>query len=396
MRIGRAIYEPFLFEREMITDMMDAKYLELLEACSRCRCGCCKDGCPVYNVMLEEQVSARGRNLIIRAFLAGIIEPGPRLARAVYSCLLCRLDEENCSARIPNAEIYEKVRALLVSKGIGPLPEHQPLLSSLRNYGNPWMQPSSARDRWLRRIGKTEPSGSQKNLYFAGCTFSLDPEIQHVPQATAKLLKMAGIDFLALGKEELCCGSTALRIGDRQLFEKLRENNRKALAGFNRIITSCAGCYKTISTDYSKDANDLKIVHAVQLFEELIASGKLSPGRLDVKVTYHDPCHLGRHTGVYDAPRNVLRAIPGVELVEMKNIRERARCCGAGAGLKTANPKTALEIAKKRIDEACDTGAQILVTACPFCEQNLSEAARLSERRIVVKDISEILLDACQ
>ncbi|MEM2838837.1 MAG: (Fe-S)-binding protein [Thermoplasmata archaeon] len=376
--------------------MIDAKYLELLEACSRCRCGCCKDGCPIYNVMLEEQVSARGRNLIIRAFLAGTIEPSPRLARAVYSCLLCRLDEENCSARIPNAEIYEKVRELLLSKGIGPLPEQQPLLASLKNYGNPWMQPASAREKWLKKVGKAEHGGSQRILYFAGCTFALDPGIQHVPQATAKLLRMAGIDFYALGKDELCCGSTALRIGDRELFEKLRENNMKTLAGYDRIITSCAGCYKTISTDYSKDASNPRIAHSVQLLEELISSGKLSPAKLELKVTYHDPCHLGRHTGVYDAPRNILKAIPGIELVEMKNIRERSRCCGAGAGLKTANPRTALEIAKRRIEEACDTGAQILVTACPFCEQNLSEAAKLSERKIVVKDISEVLLDACQ
>ena len=376
--------------------MIDKKYLDALDACSRCRCGCCKDGCPIYNVMLEEQVSARGRNLIIRAFLTGTIEPSARLARAVYSCLLCRLDEENCSARIPNAEIYEKVRELLVSKNLGPLPQHQSLLASLKNYGNPWMQPSSAREKWLRGAGVAATSEHKNYLYFAGCTFALDASIQHVPQATAKLLRMAGIEFSSLGKDELCCGSTALRIGDRQLFDKLREDNLKAFAEYDRIVTSCAGCFKTISTDYSTDANHPKIMHAVQLLDELISNKKLTPKRLNARITYHDPCHLGRHTGIYDAPRNILRSVPGIELVEMKNSRERSRCCGAGAGLKTANPKTASEIAKRRIEEACDTGAQILVTACPFCEQNLSEAASMSERKITVRDISEILLEACQ
>lgn len=376
--------------------MIDKKYIDALDACSRCRCGCCKDGCPIYNVMLEEQVSARGRNLIIRAFLAGTIEPSARLSRAVYSCLLCRLDEENCSARIPNAEIYERVRELLVSKNLGPLPEHQALLASLKNYGNPWMQPSSAREKWLRKIGATAGSDHKRYLYFAGCTFALDASIQHIPQATAKLLHMAGIEFSSLGKDELCCGSTALRIGDRQLFDKLREGNLKAFAGYDRIVTSCAGCFKTISTDYSEDADHTKIAHSVQVLDELVSNGKLAPKRLNARITYHDPCHLGRHTGIYDAPRRILRSIPGIELVEMKNIRERSRCCGAGAGLKTANPKIALEIAKRRIDEACDTGAQILVTACPFCEQNLSEATGMSERKIIVKDISEILLEACQ
>jgi Fe-S oxidoreductase len=381
----------------MIAETIDRKYIDALEACSRCRCGCCKDGCPVYNVMLEEQVSARGRNLIIRAFLSGTIDASPRLSRAVYSCLLCRLDEENCLARIPNAEIYEKVRELLVSRGVGPLPEHQQLLASLKNYGNPWMQPSSARDRWLKKIGLTAACDKpNRELYFAGCTFALDPGIQHVLQATAKIFKLAGLEFSVLGKDEPCCGSTALRVGDRKLFENLRKRNLEMLSRFDRIITSCAGCYKTLSTNYSNGNKELKISHAVQMFEELMRSGRLSPKEMNVKVTYHDPCHLGRHTGVYDSPRNVLKALPGVELIEMKNSRERARCCGAGAGLKTANPKLALEIAQRRINEACDTGAQILVTACPFCEQNLSEAARLSDRKIVVKDISEILLEACQ
>lgn len=376
--------------------MIDKKYLDALEACSRCRCGCCKDGCPVYNVMLEEQVSARGRNLIIRAFLSRMIEPSPRLARAIYSCLLCRLDEENCSARIPNAEIYEKVRELLVLRKIGPLPEHQALLSSLQNYGNPWMQPSSAREKWIRKSRSSKTDKSNGYLYFAGCTFALDPSIQHVPQATTKLLQMAGIVFTVLGKDEVCCGSTALRIGERQLFERLRKDNLRILSGYDEVITSCAGCYKTMSIDYPSDTDGPRITHAVQLLERLVSIGKLVPKGINAKVTYHDPCHLGRHTGIYDPPRNVLRSIPGVVLVEMKNNREKARCCGAGAGLKTANPKTALEIAKRRIEEACDTGAEILVTACPFCEQNLQEAAGTSDRKILVKDISELLLESCQ
>jgi len=378
--------------------MIDAKYLDALEACNRCRCGCCKDGCPVYNTMLEEQVSARGRNLIIRAYLSGLIEPSPRLARAVYSCLLCRLDEENCNARIPNAEIYEKIREDLVLKGYGPLPEHEPLLASLKNYGNPWMQPSLAREKWIKKADvdtKKKTDKKESLLYFAGCTFALDPAIQSVPVSTAKLLQKAGVEFAVLGKDEFCCGSTALRIGNKKLFIDLQNKNRSSLSGYKTVVTSCSGCFKTMSQDYAKNDGDPQTIHSVQLLEELIKSGKLKPKKLEAKVTYHDPCHLGRHSGLYDAPRNILKSIPGIQLIEMRNNREKARCCGAGAGLKTASPITSLDIAKRRIDEACQTGAEILVSACPFCEQNLSEAANALGKKIKVMDISELLLQAC-
>jgi heterodisulfide reductase subunit D len=347
--------------------------------------------------MLEEQVSARGRNLIIRAYLQGIIKPDERMARLLYSCLLCRLDEESCGARIPNAEIYERTRQDLLSRGFGPLPEHSPLLASLRNYGNPWMQPKSARERWSRKIDSDgETRSGNRTLYFAGCTFSLAPEIGSVPASMVELMDMAGERYDLLGKEELCCGSTALRLGDRKLFDQLSKENSEILSRYDRVVTSCAGCFKTISQDYKGNGDRRQSLHSVQLLSELIRAGKLRPHELKAKVTYHDPCHLGRHTGIYDAPREVLRSIPGVDLIEMKNSRELSRCCGAGAGVKTANPAVSLEIAKKRAQEALETGAEILVTACPFCEQNLLEAVHSLDVRLKIMDVSELLLEACR
>jgi len=373
----------------------DKKYFDYIEACYRCHCGCCKDGCPIYGTMLEEQISARGRNSIIRAYLLGVVKPDSRMARAVYSCLLCRLDEENCGARIPNAEIYERMREHLFSLGIGPLPEHEPLLASLRNYGNPWMQPKSARGRWVKQA-KAQKKKSKKNLYFAGCTFSLAPEITSVPIAVMRLLDMAGEDFAVLGQDELCCGSTALRIGDRKLFEQISSENAKKLAGFDRVVTSCAGCYKTMTQDYKGKEAPKQLLHSVELLSQLVSSGKLRPKEIRAKVTYHDPCHLGRHSKLYDQPRDLIKSIPGIELVEMKNSRELARCCGAGAGVKTANPQVSLDIAKRRVEEALQTGSQILLSACPFCEQNLKEATSALGGKIRVMDISELLLESCQ
>lgn len=374
--------------------MIDSKYIEAIEACCRCRCGCCKDGCPIYGTMLEEQLSARGRNLIIRAYLKGVIEPDARLARAIYSCLLCRLDEENCGARIPNAEVYEKMRQHLFSIGVGPLPEHEPLLASLRNYGNPWMQPKAARERWVKK-SKAGKKATSKTLYFAGCTFPLSPDIESVPIAVAALMTLAGEDFTVLGQDELCCGSTALRIGDVKMYESLSKENTKKIARYDKVVTSCAGCFKTMSQDYKWDSKGPEIIHSVQLLEQLVKSGRLKPKRIDAKVTYHDPCHLGRHSKLYEPPREIIRSIPGVELIEMKNNKELARCCGAGAGVKTANPAVSLEIAKRRVEEATQTGADILVSACPFCEQNLKEAAAAMGAKLRVIDVSELLLESC-
>ena len=371
-----------------------SELLKALEACAQCSCGCCKDGCLIYGTILEEQMSARGRNSVILAYLKGQIQPDVRMARTLYSCLLCRLDEENCLARIPNADICESVRQELVSKGFGPLPEHIPLIASLKNYCNPWMQPKSARSRWVRQAG-TPTEHQSHTLFFAGCTFAMSPELIAAPIAAAKLLMIAGEDFSVLGKDELCCGSTALRLGDRKMFEDLRGKNVKALTRYERVVTSCAGCYKTMSRDYVFDKSTPDIIHFTQLLSELLESDKLRPSALNVKVTYHDPCHLGRHSKVYDAPRDVITRIPGVEFVEMKNSRERSRCCGAGAGVKTANPQISLEIGRRRVEEAAQTGAELLVSACPFCEQNLKEAVESLDSEIIVMDVAELLLMAC-
>jgi heterodisulfide reductase subunit D len=151
-----------------------------------------------------------------------------------------------------------------------------------------------------------------------------------------------------------------------------------------------------MSQDYGGKETPKQVLHSVELLSQLVKSGKLKPKEMKVKVTYHDPCHLGRHSKLYDPPREIIRSIPGVELIEMKNTRELARCCGAGAGVKTANPQVSLDIAKRRVEEALQTGAQMLVSACPFCEQNLRDAASATGNKIRIMDVSELLLESCE
>ena len=373
----------------------DANPCEIAESCVCCRCGCCKDGCPVYEVVLEESMSPKGRNELIRALYRGIVEADERAMRIVYSCLLCRRDEHSCGAELRNAEATEEFRRHLIRTGSKLLPEHDRLVKNLGNYGNPWGEPRSSRRRWTRSQhipGTTEGSG--RALLFIGCTYSLDRSLQETPKALASIMEKAGVDYQVMLENELCCGSTVKRLGDEALFERTMKENAKAIMDSNpgTLVTPCAGCYKTLSQDYGSHLDGVEVMHSTQYLLKLIREGRLELESMNSVVTYHDPCHLGRHSGIYDEPRAVLASIPGLQLVEMKDSRELARCCGGGGGLKTAFPKVSLEIAARRVREAESTGASVLVTACPFCLQSLSAAIEATESDIELVDLT-VLVD---
>lgn len=371
--------------------------LKVAELCTRCRCGCCKDECPMYSEILEETISPKGRNQVIRAIASGELEPDERAMRIAYSCLLCRRDEITCLAQLKNAEATETFREYLLEKGVPLLPEHEALIKSLSNYGNPWQESKVARRRWAKEFAanKVVP-GKTDILFYVGCTYALDRSLQEGPKALARIMTRAGDRFGLLLEDELCCGSTAKRIGQGKLFEKLRGQNEKILrsTGAKRIVTACAGCYKTLKQDYPGLDADIRIMHSTEYLAEAVRNNRLSLRLVKSKVTYHDPCHLGRHAGIYDAPREVLRSVPGLELVEMKSSRDLSRCCGGGAGVKTAYPEVSQKAALRRLKEAEKTGAEVLVTTCPFCVQTLRAAAETSGSKIDVVELS-VFLDRC-
>jgi len=206
-------------------------------------------------------------------------------------------------------------------------------------------------------------------------------------------MERAGENYGLLLEDEVCCGSTAKRIGHDKLFNKLRkENEMRLLAiGAKRIITACAGCYKTMKQDYPGFSEKVDVLHSTEYLSGLIGSGKLKLPRSNLIVTYHDPCHLGRHAEVYDAPRKILKSIPGLRLVEMKTSRELSRCCGGGAGVKSAYPEISQKAAAKRLKEAERSGASILVTTCPFCVQTLNAAVESSGSIMKVFELSVFL-----
>ena len=222
-------------------------------------------------------------------------------------------------------------------------------------------------------------------LYFRGCTAR--EKLNSISKATERILKAAKINYETL-EDEQCCGSVLLRTGFVDDAIEQMKSNLKDFEG-KTIVTSCSGCYKTLKEDYKKYLGvDLKVIHISQLLEQLIKENRINlKGNKDLKVTYHDSCHLGRHAGEYEAPRNVIQSISN--LVEMENNKENARCCGSGGGVKSAYGELSNSIAQLRIKEAEDTDADLVVSACPFCKLNLSQ----NSDNLEILDLSEFVLE---
>lgn len=233
-------------------------------------------------------------------------------------------------------------------------------------------------------------------LYFRGCV--VREKLPGISHATEKILKIAGIDYTLLDNES-CCGSFLMRTGFKEDAEEVMKNNLQAILASNEktVLVSCAGCYNTLKNDYKALFDvELNVVHTSELINDLIDGNRIQVKPVEKTVTYHDPCHLGRHSGIYEEPRDVIRS--GAELVEMVRNRERSRCCGAGSGVKAAFPLLASDVADKRIQDAEETGAEILATTCSFCILNLENAVEkrknLNEKGsdLRVMDLTELIL----
>lgn len=232
-------------------------------------------------------------------------------------------------------------------------------------------------------------------VYFPGCMATY--RAKEIAQNTIELLKRGGIEFKLMGEDEWCCGSVMLRTGNVDVADELQVHNVEAFKKHDAdlVITSCSGCFKTLSQDYEKMAGslDFEVKHVLEILMELIEEGKLKFPETNLKVTYHDPCHLGRHSGMYDIPRDILKSIPGLEFVEMPRNRENARCCGAGGGVRAGYKELSDKMADTRIIEAEGTGADVLTSACPFCTFSLREAAERNGLKIRVLDLPELLVE---
>jgi Fe-S oxidoreductase len=300
---------------------------------------------------------------------------------------------ENCPV-----EVIEALRAKAVELGLGPMPEHKKLAESLKNYDNPWSQPRRKRDEWMQDLQIKDLSKEKGEvLFFPGCTFSLGTKkMREALRADAKLFKKSDIDFgCFLGGKEICCGSLFLRVGMYDLGKNLIERNAKMIqeSGARKVVTPCAGCYKTFKLDYPHFVDlGVEVVFITDFLQELYDEKRIQFKELPRQaVTYHDPCHAARFCGVYDSPRKLLNAIEGIELREMERIKDQTWCCGAGGGVMSAFKPQADFASKERIQEAKATGATTLISACPFCMISLSENMG---NAMEYRDIAEIVLKA--
>lgn len=326
-------------------------------------------------------------------------------------------------------DMIRELRFRLVEDG-QLLPEHMIHVDSLRKEDNMMLKPKAERGNWAIGLDvKRIPHESAEVLFHAGCRFSYDEGLWERARTVVDLLKKAKIDVGILGADESCCGCRVFNMGYKGEFTKFAQSNIESwkTAGVKTIVTSCSDCYHAFKRLYPPMGSKVEVFHTVEYLNTLLMKGKIKLSRsVPLKVTYHDPCHLGRQgepyvpwngeekkiknqiviyeprrpryngaQGVYEAPRNVLRSIPGIELVEMERIREYAWCCGAGGGVKEAYPEFSDWTARERIEEARSTGAEAIVSACGWCERNFMDAAAASGGpRMKVFDVAELVQQA--
>jgi Fe-S oxidoreductase len=262
---------------------------------------------------------------------------------------------------------------------------------------NPYGRDNKEKTKWMEKLDfKPKDAFSEKvdTLFFVGCTTALTPEIENVSINTATILNKLGVDFGLLGEHEVCCGSVAMRTGDREKFNEVAEKNANLFKdkGITTIVTSCAGCYRTFKKDYEGKLEGIEILHSVEFLNKKLLENKEKMKKLNYKVTYHDPCHIGRHIGIYEEPRQILEEI--TELTEMKTNKHAAMCCGAGGGVKKGFPELALEMAELRIKEAEETGAEYIVSTCPFCYRNLTDAINSTGSKLKMVDLVDLILES--
>ena len=395
-------FQPLLDHPEGVNSFGEGIDNEII-ACIHC--GFCRLGCPTFSVTHRESRNARGRNVLAFNFLNGTIEPSEALSEAFYSCTTCQACTYFCPAQVKVDEIVEGVRKKLYQRGLTP----EAVLGvrdNILKMGNVYA--SARKDRieiYPPALKEKLKAGTLKSqaetLLFMGCVPSY-LDMKMVP-SLIKPLDAAEVDYTALAAEEGCCGFPLFLMGSDEFEPHAEKVIEKIKAtGARELVTPCAGCYKAFKKLYPEIGDlGLEVYHSVHYLEKLIKEGKIKfKDDLGKKVVYHDPCDLGRAFKIFEEPRNILKSIPGLEYVEMARNRLQARCCGGGGGVQANNPEMAVEIAAERVRDALAVGAEIIVSGCAACKDNLRKGTKAipkEERgKIKVMDITEIVANALE
>ena len=364
------------------------------------QCGKCTGGCPV---------SLKSKLNIRRLMIEGIL--GKNLDRLsekeeLWDCTTCKTCTLRCPRGLKPMDLVIGMRGTLIEEGHIPKTIIEAMESAYK-YGNPWGIPKNKRTEWIKglpedlKVKDFSQGDRAEFLYFVGCTASSDPRIQEIAKSFVFGLRQANIDFGILGNDEKCCGNEIRRMGEAGLFEELVEGNMKQFETYQieNIVTACPHGLNALKNEYPQ--GKFNVLHATQILAKCLEEGKL-PLTQQVKkvVTYHDPCFLGKQNNIFDEPRILLNAIPGLTFKELDRSRERSLCCEGGGGRMwvESSTETGQRLAEVRVRDAVELGAEILVTACPLCVLTLEDAVKTSgfEEKIKVMDVTELLAEAIE
>ena len=385
---------------EINSEIRDVLLEEGAEGIYKCyQCGKCASICPWFQVGTYDFPVYRF-SLEAAMGLVASSEDKDELTKEIdkiYRCVGCEACLEQCPHGIDTPRILRAARRLLVD--FGSYPETlKSVVQKIHNAGNPFGEAREKRADWTKEIDTPEFREGMEFLYFHCCLPAYDTRNQNIALATSKILQKSGISFGILGNREFCCGEAIRRVGAEKVFSEVCNANIKEFSqsGVKKVLVSSPHCLTTFKDEYPEFGSDFETFHITQLLSKLLDEGKLKPQKeFKKKVVFHDPCTLGRKNNIYEEPRNILKNIPGLELLEVENFnRNLSVCCGAGSGGLWMEWDKDERIVNVRLEQLIDTGADIIAVACPYCLQMFEETLKSMNAEVQVMDISEILVES--
>jgi Fe-S oxidoreductase len=413
-------------EKFGVSDVEDLTWKQLLDGYTCTECGRCTASCPAnltgkllsprkIIVDIRKRLSEKGPSLlegkagnvsssvtakaeVQRTLLHDYITPDE-----LFACTTCMACVQECPVNIEHVDAIVDMRRHLVLMESSFPPEVQSLFRNLESNANPWAFSSSSRADWAEglNIPRMSETPHAEVLFWVGCAGSFDNRYKKVSVAFTKLMQQAQVKFAILGTEEKCSGDSARRIGNEYLAQTLMKENVATLNRYNvkKIVTSCPHCFHTLKKEYPQFGGNYDVVHHTDFLAQLLREGRIERVKgLKATLTYHDSCYLGRYNDVYDAPRKLLEAVEGIDLVEMEKAKSKGMCCGAGGGRMWMEEKEGKRVNIERTEQALATDATVISTACPFCMTMMSDGVKAKEKTesIQVKDVCEILYESTQ
>jgi heterodisulfide reductase subunit D len=367
---------------------------EIADEFDQCiKCGLCQAACPVCKELLLEKYTPRGKVQLARYYGKRELDLSDHCREIFARCLLCGSCSVACPSGVDLNKIFlEMRREIAATRGLHPAMEKA--VRAVSSKGNIASENNLERSEWREGLksvpGHLYERDQAKMVYFVGCVSSFFPMAQIVPQKFVQILDRAKVDFSILGGEEWCCGFPLLGAGAPERMKELIEHNLEKVhaLGARDVVFSCPSCYRTWKEYYSTDLN---LLHSTQFLEKMITEDAIPLREMKMTVTYHDPCDLGRNGGEFEAPRRILRAIPGLTLVEMESNRAKSSCCGGGGNVEMVDPGLSRAVAQKKIEEIRRTGADAVVTSCQQCVRTIKGMARRQRVDLLVLDVAEIV-----